>query len=76
MCSVQCKAYLDLVPLDVVHVVLVDAQLCSGQRHARHLVLQRADLKRARNYMMKQQLEAGTVPRINSLIHKRRLIKI
>lgn len=52
----DCRTYRNVVPLGVVQVVLVDAQLRAGQRHAGHLVLQRANLEGAGNHVVQEQL--------------------
>lgn len=44
----------DLVPLDVVHVILVDAELRAGERDPRHLVLQRGDVEGTGDHMVQE----------------------
>lgn len=51
------SSYSDIIPLLIVHIVLIDAQLSASQGHARHLILQRGYLKGARNDMMQKQLQ-------------------
>lgn len=45
-----------LVPLDVVHLVLVDPQLGAGQGDAGHLVLEGGDVERARDHVVEEKL--------------------
>lgn len=56
----QISTYGNVIPLCVVQIVLVDSQLGSGQRHSSHLVLQAADLERAGNDVVEQQLEQAS----------------
>lgn len=44
------------IPLYVVHVVLVDPELRAGQRNTRHLILERADVKRTRDHVVQKKL--------------------
>lgn len=48
---------LHLVPLDVMHVVLVDAELRAGEGDARHLVLQGGDVERSGDHVVEEQLQ-------------------
>lgn len=51
----------DLVPLNVVHVILVDPELGAGEGNACHLILKRGDVEGSGYHMVKEQLKTVTV---------------
>lgn len=47
----------DLVPFDIMHVILVHPELSAGQRHSGHLVLEGGDIEGTWDHVVEKQLE-------------------
>lgn len=60
--------HLHIIPFGIVHIVLVDAQLCACQWNAGHLILKRSNIKVSRNHVMQQKLKENT--RLNNRIDR------